>query len=83
LEVLFTEHATEKLRILRAHGVKVTRKSVEEAVLEPERTVTALGGRQIAERSLDKEHILRVVFVTDGRLIRVVTLYPAKKGRYP
>jgi len=82
LEVRFTYHATEKLRILRVHGVRVTRKSVEEAVLHPERIVTALGGRQIAERSLDGEHVLRVVFVDEGRQIRVITLYPARKGRY-
>jgi hypothetical protein len=63
LEVQFTDHATEKLRILHAHGVNITRKSVEEAVLDPERIVTALGDRQIAERTLDRGHVLRVVFI--------------------
>jgi hypothetical protein len=82
LEVRFTDHATEKLRILRAHGVKVTREVVEEAVLEPERVLIGLGGREIAERSLDRGHVLRVVFIYEASQIRVITLYPARKGRY-
>ena len=82
MEVLFTEHANEKIAMLGAHGVKVTRKAVGQAVTDPERVLTALGGRQIAERSLDREHVLRVVFVDEGRQIRVITLYPARKGRY-
>jgi hypothetical protein len=44
--------------------------------------VTALGGRQIAERSLDRGHVLRVVFINEGSQIRVIALYPARKGRY-
>ena len=82
MEVRFTDHATEKLRILRSHGVKVTRKVVEEAVLEPERIVTGLEGREIAEHSLDGTHVLRVVFINERSQITVITLYPARKGRY-
>ena len=82
LKVRFTDHANEKLRILQAHGVKLTREIVEEAVLGPERVVTGLGGRQIAERNLDRAHVLRVVFINEGSQIRVITLYPARKGRY-
>jgi hypothetical protein len=82
LDLRFTDHATEKLRVLRAHGVKITRKVVEEAVLEPERIVTGLGGRQVPERSLDGTHVLRVVFINEGSQITVITLYPARKGRY-
>lgn len=82
MKIKFTSHANQKLRILDAHGVKVTRRSVEEALLYPERVVLGLGGRQIAERSLDDEHILRVVFIKAGKQIRVVTLYPARRGRY-
>jgi len=55
---------------------------VEEAVLEPERVVTGLAGRRIAERSLDTTHVIRVVFINYGSQIRVITLYPARKGRY-
>ena len=39
-------------------------------------------GRQIAEGDLDDEHVIRVVFVREGRQISVITLYPARRGRY-
>jgi hypothetical protein len=54
LKVRLTDHAVEKLRVLQAHGAKVTKRKVEEVVLHPERTVRALGGRQIAERASTK-----------------------------
>lgn len=82
MRIEFTSHANEKIKILGRHGVKVTRRLVEEALLDPERVVLGLGGRQIAERSLDDEHTLRVVFIKEGNKIRVVTLYPARRGRY-
>jgi uncharacterized DUF497 family protein len=43
---------------------------------------TGLGGKQIAEGDLDDEHVIRVVFVRQGRQIRVITMYPARRGRY-
>lgn len=82
MRIEFTSHANEKIKILGRHGVKVTRRLVEEALLDPERVVLGLGGRQIAERCLDDEHTLRVVFIKEGNKIRVVTLYPARRGRY-
>jgi len=44
--------------------------------------MNAFGGRLIAERSLDRGHVLRVVFINEGSSIRAITLYPARKGRY-
>ena len=82
MEVILTDHANEKLRILRAHGVDVARETVEQTVLEPEKVATGLGGREIAERSLDRGHVLRVVFINEGSHMKVITLYPARKGRY-
>ena len=49
LVVEFSEHADQKLRILRRHGVKVTPKLVEDVVSKPDRVVQGAGGRQIAE----------------------------------
>jgi len=55
---------------------------VEGVVLNPRRVLTSLGGRRIAEGDLDDEHVLRVVFVREGTQIRVITFYPARRGRY-
>jgi len=57
----------QKLRVLRRHGVRVTRRLVEEALLRPDRITQGFGGRQIAERGLDKDHVLRVCVYEGGR----------------
>ena len=82
MKAKFTKHAKEKIGMLRRHGVKVTIELAKNAVLHPEKIVSGLGGRQIAERSLDSNHVLRVVFVKEGTQIRVITLHPARRGRY-
>jgi hypothetical protein len=82
MAIRFTEHANEKLKILRRHGTRLTRKSVEDTVRRPDRVVQGLGERQIAERSLDETHVLRVVFIRQGANLLVITMYPARRGRY-
>jgi hypothetical protein len=82
LIIELTEHATLKLRVLRRHGVRVTRKAVEQAISGPDRVLPGLGGRQIAERTLDEGHVLRVVFMREEGNIIVITMYPARRGRY-
>ena len=36
----------------------------------------------IASKGLDEGHVLRVVYRKEGDIIRVITFYPAEKGRY-
>ena len=82
MAVELSEHAVQKLKILRRHRVRVSRKLVEDAVSKPDRVVPGAGGRQIAERSLDEDHVVRVVFIRKGGYVRVITTYPARRGRY-
>lgn len=82
MRIRLTDHANQKLRVLRRHGVKVTRSSIEEALTRPDRMIQGLGGRQIAERGLGEGHIPRVVFMREGKNVLVVTMYPARRGRY-
>jgi hypothetical protein len=51
-------------------------------VRRPDRVVQGLGERHIAERSLDETHVLRVVFIREGANVLVITMYPARRGRY-
>jgi uncharacterized DUF497 family protein len=44
--------------------------------------VEGLKGRMIVEGTLDEHRILRVVFVRVENKIRVITIYPARRGRY-
>jgi len=60
LKIIFTDHAVEKIKILREHGVNVTKRSTENALENPDRILTGHAGRQIAETTLDETHVLRV-----------------------
>lgn len=82
MKIRFTDHANQKIAILGRHGVKVTKRLVEDTLNNPERVVSGLSGRQIAERGLDESHVLRVVFIKEEGVISVVRLYPARRGRY-
>ncbi len=82
MAIEFSEHAVQKLKILRSHGVEVTKKLIENTVSKPDRVVRGVGGRLIAERTLDHDHVVRVVFIRKEESVRVITMYPARRGRY-
>lgn len=82
MKILLSNHVREKLDILREHRVVVTEELVKETLVHPDKIVPGSGGRLIAQKALDEKHVLRVVFIQEADRIRVVTLYPARRGRY-
>ena len=82
-KIVYTKHAEGKLERLRRVGSKVSKNLVAETVFEPENIDFETDyPKIIASRPLDKLHILRVVFRYEDDKIIIVTLYPARKGRY-
>ena len=62
---------------------RVTRRLIKEAVLNPEHEDKESDKpNAIASKSIDAKHILRVVYRREFDIIRVITFYPAEKGRY-
>jgi len=62
---------------------RVTRRLIKEAVLNPEHEDKESDKpNTIASKSIDAKHILRVVYRREFDIIRVITFYPAEKGRY-
>jgi uncharacterized DUF497 family protein len=83
LNIEISKHAREKLSILRIHGIRIGEDMIREVLINPDKTLDAWQGRLIAEGKLDENHILRVVYIKEQQdKIRVITVYPAKKGRY-
>lgn len=62
----------------------VTRENVIDTVAHPEHTDNESDlPKLIASKSIDSKHVLRVVYkVENNGIIKVVTFYPAEKGRY-
>jgi len=81
-EIEFSDHSLLKIEILKAHGVNVSKELIEEAIRSPDRIDRGHKGRSIAQRRLDEEHVIRVVYDTGMEKIHVVTVYPERRLRY-
>jgi hypothetical protein len=80
--VKFSDHAILKLKILQEHGVPIDLDLVKLTVCHPDNREPGYGGRKIAQRRLDAEHMLRVVYEEQGDDLVVITFYPARRERY-
>jgi hypothetical protein len=77
-----TEHARYKIALLAALGVPVDEETVLKAAAVPGNVSAGYGGRQVAEAPLDERRVLRVVFVEEADAVTVISVYPARRGRY-
>jgi hypothetical protein len=80
--IVFTEHAELKFAVLTRHGLTIDRNAVIDTVERPERIDPGYRGRMIAQRILDENRVLRVVFEEDASELRVITFYPSRRARY-
>lgn len=78
-KIEFSLHAGDKLRRLVKIGV--TKNVVLKIIREPEKVVDGYYGRKIAQGSLSKDLILRIVY-KENEEIMVVTVYPGERRRY-
>jgi hypothetical protein len=63
-------------------GVPVDEETVLKTATAPDNVKAGYGERSVAEAPLDEKRVLRVVFVEEVDVINVVTVYPARRGRY-
>ncbi|MBI2049610.1 hypothetical protein HYT32_01770 [Candidatus Roizmanbacteria bacterium] len=71
--------------MLKRHKFKtrVTKQTIKEIVINPEHEDRESDKPNIiASRGIDLKHVLRVVYRKEFDIIRVITFYPAEKGRY-
>ena len=73
-------HAKEKPKRLKQIGVP--EEKVRLTVRNPEILVPDYFERKVAQLSLSDALVLRVVYEETDNSLLVVTMYPAKKGRY-
>lgn len=81
-KIKFCSHAKLKLIILKEHGFLVTRKDAIETIKNPDKIEKGREGRLIAQRRIDEEHVLRVVYEKDNGKITVITFYPGRRNYY-
>lgn len=69
--------------MFRKHGFEVNIKTIENVIKNPKHLDKESDFPNIiASRTFDQKHILRVVFRKEHDIIKIITFYPAEKGRY-
>ena len=76
MEIIISKHAKERVEIY-----KLTEEMVKDALKNPDEIVEGYEGQKIAHKLLN-DPILRVIYIKDNKNTKVITVYPAKKGRY-
>ncbi len=80
--IIFTKHAKEKFAILRKHKFIVTRNQVLKTVKRPDLVDRSRLPLLIAQTTIDRTHVLRVVYKQEGETKKVITFYPGRRNQY-
>ena len=80
--VLFTKHSEEKLKTKAAKRLKITRQRILRLLDKPLIEEQLPKGIIRAVGVLDQVHTLCIVYKWENGIMKVITFFPAKKGRY-
>ncbi len=81
-KIKFCKHAELKLQILKKHGINFTKPQIEEVVSAPDKIIEAEKSRRIAQKIINTQYLIRVIFEESKDSIIVITFYPARRSRY-
>jgi uncharacterized DUF497 family protein len=82
MKLVYTTHARQKFQILERHDCIFTEDAIRKTVEEPESVRDGSRNRLIAQRAVNKRHLLRVIYEKQGDDIIIITFYPARRERY-
>ena len=82
VEIEFSPHSLLKLEILKSHGLDISKEFVENSIRVPDKIVTGYRGRLIAQKAINSDHVLRIVYEKSDKKLFVVTIYPGRRSRY-
>ncbi|MEK7162152.1 MAG: hypothetical protein AAB729_05700 [Patescibacteria group bacterium] len=81
--IYFTKHAREKFNVLKRHKLEILKEQVEFTVIDPDVIDRSRTPLLIAQRKIDKSHVLRVVYKKEGKdIIKIITFYPGRIKQY-
>jgi len=82
LFIIFTKHAEDKFEILKKHRFLISRQQVIKTLEKPDLIDRSRLPLLIAQRKIDKDYVLRVVYKEEFGVIKVITFYPGRKKQY-
>lgn len=81
-DIRYTRHAEDKLRTSQSRKFRINKKKIKEMLKEPfTREALPLGVTR-AVGNLDANRSLCIIYAQDDSGVRVITFFPAEKGRY-
>ena len=80
--IIFTKHAENKFEILKRHKFLISKKRVIKTIENPDLIDRSRLPLLIAQRKIDKDYVLRVVYKQEFNVIKVITFYPGRKRQY-
>lgn len=61
-KIIFSKHAIDKLEILKNHNIFLDKKFIINTINDPDLIESGYKKRMIAQKLLDENHVLRVVY---------------------
>jgi hypothetical protein len=81
-EIRFSEHSLLKIDLLSQRGIVIAQEFVVETVQSPDRRELGEAEKITAQKQLNENLVLRVVYREYEAFILVITLYPGRRSRY-
>ncbi|MBI2599511.1 hypothetical protein HYW43_01155 [Candidatus Daviesbacteria bacterium] len=81
MRIKLTLHAKQKLQTKEAKMIKIDRKKILEVIKQPLVEDKALNPHRSISK-LSENLSLAVIWKVENGIIRIITFYPAEKGRY-
>lgn len=80
--IIFTKHAKDKFGILKRHKFLVSEEQVLATVAMPDLIDYSRIPLLVAQRKIDKNLVLRVVYKQERGTAKIITFYPGKSKQY-
>lgn len=81
-EIRFSNHALLKLEVLATHEILIDSDFVLETVRSPDKLEIGEGDKFTAQKRLNDDLVLRIVYREFNAFILIITLYPGRRSRY-
>ena len=82
MKIIYTKHGEEKLQRADIKSFKINKKLIVKIIDKPELSTKTKYGDYAAIGNLDKDHILRIIYVIIDSENKVITFHVSRKGRY-
>ena len=80
--IVFTKHADNKFEILKRHKFLISKNQVIKTIEFPDLIDKSSLPLLIAQRKIDRAHILRVVYKKEFGVTKIITFYPGRRTQY-